>query len=71
VGADVIRKAEKLVESCEHCHAEDPEIPFDWILDRVTGTGDMAVDYILTETARCPTCKDEITEKTLIEPRQD
>src|SRR5690349_20866195 len=36
VDADVIRRAEKLIESCEHCHAHDAEIPFDWILDRVT-----------------------------------
>jgi hypothetical protein len=30
VDADVIRQAEKEIESCEHCHPDDAEIPFDW-----------------------------------------
>jgi hypothetical protein len=37
VGADVIRRAEKEIESCQHCHPDDAEIPFDWILRDVTG----------------------------------
>jgi hypothetical protein len=38
VDAKAIRTAEKLIESCEHCHCDDAEIPFDWVLDKVTGT---------------------------------
>jgi hypothetical protein len=34
---DVIRQAEKLIDGCEHCHEEEAAIPFDWILDKVTG----------------------------------
>ena len=26
------KKAEQQIESCEHCHPDDAEIPFDWIL---------------------------------------
>jgi hypothetical protein len=37
VDADVIRRAEKLIDGCEHYHDEDADIPFDWILDKVTG----------------------------------
>jgi hypothetical protein len=33
-----------------------------------TVTGRVNDDYILSELARCPTCKHEITEKTLVEP---
>jgi hypothetical protein len=34
--AATLRKAEKLIESCEHCNPDGAEIPFDNILDRVT-----------------------------------
>src|SRR5215510_9457035 len=36
IDADVIRRAEEEIESCEHCHPEDAEIPFDWILRELT-----------------------------------
>src|SRR5262245_43997093 len=29
--------AGRQIESCEHCHADDAEIPFDWLLADVTG----------------------------------
>jgi hypothetical protein len=64
VEADVIRRAEKLIDGCEYCHADDADVPFDWILDKVTGRSGATTDYILTEPARCPTCKHQITEKT-------
>jgi hypothetical protein len=38
IDAGTLRKAEPLIESCEHCHPDDEDIPFDWILDRVTGS---------------------------------
>jgi hypothetical protein len=37
INADVIRRAEQQIESCEHCHPDDADIPFDWILAEVTG----------------------------------
>ena len=69
VDPSTVRKAEHRIESCEHCHPDDAEIPFDWILDQVTGRRGSTTDYILVESARCPNCKDEITEKTLVEPK--
>jgi hypothetical protein len=38
VDAALIHRAEKLIIACEHCHPEDAEIPFDWVLDRVTAS---------------------------------
>jgi hypothetical protein len=67
VGPDVIRRAEKEIESCEHCHAADAEIPFDWLLAEVTGKRG-PYEFMLSEPARCPDCKYELTEKTLVEP---
>jgi hypothetical protein len=61
-------EAEQLIESCEYCHPDDAEIPFDWILADVTGKRG-AYEFMLSEPARCPNCKHEITEKTLVEPK--
>ena len=63
-----VREAESKIECCEHCHPDDAEIPFDWILEKVTGRSGM-VDFMMLETAKCPNCKQTLTEKTLIEPK--
>jgi hypothetical protein len=68
VDIDVIRQAEKEIESCENCHPDDAEIPFDWLLAEVTGKRG-PYEFMLSEPARCPNCKHDITEKTLIEPK--
>jgi uncharacterized protein with PIN domain len=63
-----LNKAERLIESCEHCNSEGAEIPFDNVLDRVTGSQPSVTDYILEVPAKCPNCRREILEKTLVEP---
>jgi hypothetical protein len=67
VDATTLRQAEKLIESCEHCNPE-AAIPFDNILDRVTGSDPSVTDYVLEQPAKCPNCRREILEKTLVEP---
>jgi len=62
-----VQKAEQQIQSCEHCHAADAEIPFDWLLAEVTGKRG-PYEFILSEPARCPNCGCKIFEKTLIEP---
>ena len=62
------RETEKLIDSCEHCNPGDAEIPFDNILDRVTGSDPSVTDYILPSPAKCPSCRRDVLEKTLIEP---
>ena len=69
VDSVIAKKAEKQIESCEYCHPADAEIPFDWLLAEVTGRRS-AVEFILSEPARCPNCKHEITEKTLVAPKE-
>ena len=66
VDADTIRNAEARVKSCEQCHPQDAEVPFDWALTEVTGKHGK-FDFVLTETARCPNCRKPITEKTLVD----
>jgi hypothetical protein len=61
-----LARAQAQIGSCEACDPE-AEIPFDWLLrDEVSERG--YVDYIIPEPARCPRCKSQIHEKTLVEP---
>jgi hypothetical protein len=32
VDSAIAKKAEQQIESCEHCHPAEAEIPFDWLL---------------------------------------
>jgi hypothetical protein len=41
-------------------------LPFDNVLDQVTGNDPAVTDYILGEPAKCPQCRREIGEKTLV-----
>jgi sulfur relay (sulfurtransferase) DsrC/TusE family protein len=68
IKAAALRKAEALIKACEHCNEEGAEFPFAVILDRVTGSNPKVTDYALEEPAKCPNCKREILEKTLVEP---
>ena len=65
-----IRRAQEAIASCESCNSE-AEIPFDWLLDEVTGCDGSTTDYFLTETAHCPRCGCIVTEKTLVEADAD
>jgi hypothetical protein len=68
VDTATLRKAEVLINSCEQCNPDGAEIPLDNILDRVTGSDPSVTDYVLEQPAKCPNCKREILEKTLVEP---
>ena len=68
VDAARVREAESKIESCEQCHPDDADLPLEWIPEKVTGKAGM-VDFMMLETAKCPNCKQTLTEKALIEPK--
>jgi hypothetical protein len=68
VRRSTIYKAERLIEGCQYCNPERAEVPFDHILERITGSGSSVADYLLERPAKCPFCQEQITEKTLVEP---
>jgi hypothetical protein len=68
VGAARVKRAEKLI-ACERCNPEGAEIPFDAILDYVTGSDPSVTDYILEQPAICPYCRRDVLERTLVHPR--
>jgi len=49
IDTETRRKAEKLIESCEYCNSLGAEIPFDNVLDHVTGSDPSVTDYILEQ----------------------
>jgi hypothetical protein len=53
VDSAIVKNVERQIESCEHCHPDDAEIPFDWILSEVIGKRG-PYEFMLTEPARCP-----------------
>ena len=67
VEAATLRKAEQMIDSCEHCNAQEADIPFYNILDWLTGSDPSVTDYILEQPAKCPRCLYDVLEKTLIE----
>src|SRR5262249_37994250 len=56
VDSVIAKNAEQQIESCEHCHSANAEIPFDWLLAEVTGKRG-PYEFTLSEPARCPNCK--------------
>jgi len=56
VDAVTVRNAERQVESCESCTPELAEIPFDSVIDLITGCDPESTDYVLAEPALCPAC---------------
>jgi hypothetical protein len=67
VRAFIVRKADWRIESCEHCNPEGAELPFADILNQVTGSDPSVTDYLLERPAKCPNCRRDVLEKTLVQ----
>jgi len=60
VDVTTLRFAEQQIESCESCEPDEAQIPFDYLLDELTGCDPEVTDYVLPEPARCPRCSAEV-----------
>ena len=56
VDVATLRKAEQRIASCEACTPDAAEIPFDQVLDEISGCNPRIVDYVLTKAGKCPRC---------------
>jgi hypothetical protein len=63
-----LRDAESFIRACEDC-SEHAEMPFDQLLDALTGCDPTTTEYVICHAAKCATCRHDVTEKTLIVPR--
>src|SRR5262249_23796911 len=51
IGPNTLRRAQREIAFCEHCHPHDSELRFDWLLMVVTGERG-PYEFILGELAR-------------------
>ena len=65
IGDETLDRAEQLISGCEHC-TEEAEMSLDYILDALTDCDPTSTEYVLCRPARCPQCRQDVTEKTLI-----
>jgi hypothetical protein len=67
IEARSIREAESRITGCERCRPEQSEQLFDLILAEVLDRRG-PFEFVMSEPARCPSCRGVISEKTLVEP---
>jgi hypothetical protein len=61
-----VRKAEKLILGCERCSPRESQLHFEVLLDVATRRDPTYPDYILEMPAKCPMCRGDVLEKTLV-----
>jgi hypothetical protein len=67
VDTGILRRARKHISGCERC-SPCAEIPFESLLDQVTGYDPSVTQYILVDgSATCPRCLRQLRETTLVE----
>jgi len=67
IDAATLHRAQHMIAGCEACSEEAAELPFENVLDRLTGSDPSITNYALEVAARCLQCGASITEKTLVE----
>ena len=69
IGENLRAAAQSMISGCDQC-CDCPEITFDCILDELTGCDPKSTEYLLCRPARCPRCRRDVTERTIVLPRQ-
>jgi hypothetical protein len=66
VDDEILKQAEPRIRSCENCAPDLAWLPFEYLLDQVTGNVPEVTEYFLIVHASCPRCAAELQECTLI-----
>jgi hypothetical protein len=61
-----LRRVEKRILGCEICSPEESQLHFEVLLDLATGCDPTYTDYLLEMPAKCPMCREDVLEKTLV-----
>jgi hypothetical protein len=69
VNKDTLLEAQEFIAGCEHCQPARAQVGFDQLLDGLTGCDPTVTEYVICHAARCPNCRHEVIEKTLVVPR--
>jgi hypothetical protein len=65
VDENTLEAAQAMIVGCQCCSSR-AEVSFDSILDELTGCDPKVTEYVLCKPARCPLCRRQITERTLV-----
>jgi hypothetical protein len=65
VDESTLLEAQSIISGCEHC-SELAEIPFDQVLDAITGCDPTTTEYVICHAAKCGCCQNDVMEKTLV-----
>ena len=60
-----LSEAQAFVVGCEVCSTR-ALIPFDYLLDAITGCDPSVTEYLMCHRVKCPCCFCELSEKTRI-----
>src|SRR5215831_18975922 len=60
-----LSEAQAFVVACEFCSSM-AQIPFDYLLDAITGCDPSVTEYVMSHRMKCPRCFCGLTEKTLV-----
>jgi hypothetical protein len=66
IDSATVQRAQRMVTGCEAC-TDDAELPFQNILDRLTGCDPTTTVYFLEPPTRCLWCGARLTKKTLVQ----
>jgi hypothetical protein len=66
IDAATLLQAQRTIDGCEAC-SEHAELPFENVLDRLTGNDPSVTDCVLEVPTRCLQCGGTINEKTLVD----
>ncbi|HEY2383695.1 MAG TPA: hypothetical protein VGK48_21180 [Terriglobia bacterium] len=66
VGEEILKRAEPFIRGCENCAPDLAWLPFETLLDQVTGNAAEITEYMLMVNAVCPRCGAGLRECTLI-----
>src|SRR5688572_28836609 len=61
IGLETLRRAEHQILSCEACTPDEADLPFDCVLDRITGCDPRTTEYVLPKRVLCPRCYAAVT----------
>jgi hypothetical protein len=65
VDEPIVAETEQWLSACENC-AEYPAIALVYLLDALTGCEPSVTEYLMCRPARCPSCRSNVCETTLV-----
>ena len=65
VNESELSEAQAFVVACEFC-STIAELPFDYLLDAITGCDPRVTEYLMCHRVECPCCFSELSEKTRV-----